>query len=109
MVEPRIDIARIPWDMILLVLGGNAMGKAVESSGLLLKISDILGSSISGMNVFAQHLILTLIVGVLSIFISHTVAALILIPLTVSIVGSENPYLEVIVYFNFIFIYLFIF
>ena len=73
------DFLRMPWNLVILIAGGNVLGEAVESSKLLemagnliLKLpSDLyLISAVSG--------IVMLVAGS---FVSHTVAALILLRL----------------------------
>lgn len=73
------DFLKMPWNLVILIAGGNVLGEAVESSKLLemagnliLKLPDnlYLISAVSG--------IVMLIAGS---FVSHTVAALILLRL----------------------------
>jgi hypothetical protein len=54
-------------------------------------------------------LILTAVVGTISIFVSHTVAAVVLLPLVASILGPDDHHLEMMVFlFLILIIYIFI-
>jgi phosphate transporter len=93
----RTDIAELPWTMILLVLGGGALGKAIEDSKLLELISDIFGGGFGSLPFFVKLLILTLVVAFVSIFVSHTVAAIVLIPIIYSILKTKPEHSELVV------------
>ncbi|KAH7820151.1 putative Divalent Anion:Na+ Symporter (DASS) Family Protein [Monocercomonoides exilis] len=93
---PRTDITQLPWNMILLVLGGGALGESIKSSQLLQLISELFGPSFSTLNIYVQLLILTLVVAFISIFVSHTVAAIVLIPIVNSIIAGSQFHVELI-------------
>lgn len=93
---PRTDIAELPWNMILLVMGGGALGESIKSSHLLDLISELFGPTFSSLNLFVQLLILTAIVAFVSIFVSHTVAAIVLIPIVNSVMGDAAPHIELV-------------
>lgn len=84
-IVPRNALTELPWSMILLVMGGNALGTAIKESNLLTLISDIFGASFSKLNLYLQNFLLSLVVGIVSIFVSHTIAAIVLIPIVASI------------------------
>ncbi|EDO18550.1 hypothetical protein Kpol_2001p55 [Vanderwaltozyma polyspora DSM 70294] len=70
-----------PWSIVVLAMGGIALGKAVSSSGLLATIAGALQRRIehdSAMAVLCIFGVLMLVVGT---FVSHTVSAIIIIPL----------------------------
>lgn len=70
------------WTIVALAMGGIALGKAVSSSGLLKTIAiTIQEKIITGMGIYQICLIFGLLCLVISTFISHTVSALILLPL----------------------------
>jgi len=66
------DFNNFLWNVIMLAMGGIALGKAVESSGLLKTIASQIEAMVQGF----------------SAFVSHTVAALIVLPI-VAEVGSQ--------------------
>lgn len=75
------DVNNFPWSIILLAMGGLALGKAVTSSGLLATIAKSLQEKVMGLDVFVILLIFGLLILVVATFVSHTVAAIIIVPL----------------------------
>lgn len=84
------DLNNFPWSIVWLAMGGIALGKAVTSSGLLATIAMALQKKIMNYNVFVILMIFGILVLVIATFVSHTVAALIIIPL-VKEVGESLP------------------
>ncbi|KAG7661041.1 PHO87 [[Candida] subhashii] len=84
------DLNNYPWSIVLLAMGGIALGNAVTSSGLLATIAMALQKRIMDYNVFVILLIFGILILVVATFVSHTVAALIIIPL-VKEVGESLP------------------
>ncbi|OQO09176.1 hypothetical protein B0A48_06067 [Cryoendolithus antarcticus] len=82
------DFNNFLWTIIILAAGGLALGKAVNSSGLLHTLASSLTSQIDGLGLYPTFLIFTALITVVATFISHTVAALIVLPL-VAQVGSS--------------------
>lgn len=76
------------WNVIVLAMGGIALGKAVESSGLLHTIALHISEHVIGFSVFEVLLVFSVLVLVIATFISHTVAALIVLPIIAKI-GSQ--------------------
>ncbi|KAH7824772.1 putative Divalent Anion:Na+ Symporter (DASS) Family Protein [Monocercomonoides exilis] len=95
---PRTDITELPWNMILLVMGGGALGEAIKDSKLLQLISELFGPTFSQLHAFVQLLILTAIVAFVSIFVSHTVAAIVLIPIVNSVLANSAAHVELILF-----------
>lgn len=85
------DLNNFPWSIILLAMGGLALGKAVSSSGLLATIATALQHKIEHFNVFVILIIFGILILVVATFVSHTVAALIIVPL-VKEVGDKLPH-----------------
>lgn len=84
------DLNNFPWSIILLAMGGLSLGKAVSSSGLLKTIATALQHQIKDFNVFVILIIFGILILVVATFVSHTVAALIIVPL-VKEVGEKLP------------------
>ena len=84
------DLNNYPWSIIVLAMGGIALGKAVGSSGLLSTIAIALQKRIMDYSAYVILLIFGIIVLVFATFVSHTVAALIIVPL-VKEVGDSLP------------------
>ncbi|KAJ4454579.1 Divalent Anion:Na+ Symporter [Paratrimastix pyriformis] len=86
---PRSDIKNLPWHVVLLVMGGSALGKAVESSKLLDLIAGLIQNLLSGASMWTIMTLIALFISVIANFISHTVAALIILPLVAEARGSK--------------------
>lgn len=86
------DLNAFPWSIVILAMGGIALGKAVSSSGLLSTIAKALQKKIENDGVFAILCIFGILMLVVGTFVSHTVSAIIIIPL-VQEVGDKlgNP------------------
>jgi sodium-dependent dicarboxylate transporter 2/3/5 len=90
----REDINGLHWDILILMWGGLALGKAMEISGL--------GQWVVGLPLFAQEgfgLVATfcLLTVVVSIFVSNTPTANLLVPLAMSVPGGDRLLLAVVV------------
>ncbi|KAJ3215380.1 fumarase fum1 [Clydaea vesicula] len=84
------DFNNFLWTVIMLAMGGISLGKAVESSGLLKEITNNLNPMLEGLAPFKCLLIITCVVAVATTFISHTVGALIILPV-VKQIGESLP------------------
>lgn len=82
------DLAEFPWTIILLAMGGIALGSAVQSSGLLSTIGTALQKRVENFGQLSILAIFGIIMLVFGTFVSHTVAAIIIVPL-VQEVGSK--------------------
>ncbi|OUM55301.1 hypothetical protein BVG19_g4811 [[Candida] boidinii] len=82
------DINSYPWSIVILAMGGIALGKAVTSSGLLHLIATSLQEKIGGYPPIAILAIFGALCLVFATFVSHTVSALIIVPL-VQTIGRE--------------------
>ncbi|KAF9433188.1 low-affinity phosphate transporter [Entomortierella beljakovae] len=84
------DFNNFLWTVIILAMGGIALGKAVESSGLLHMIAGKVEEYVEDMTAFQVCCVFVSLVLVVATFISHTVGALIILPI-VAQVGSTLP------------------
>lgn len=84
-VLSKEDFNNFPWTIIILAAGGLSLGKAVRSSGLLQTLADNISSHAHGMSLYAVLVVFSSIILIVSTFISHTVAALIFLPLVASV------------------------
>ena len=92
------DFNNFLWNVIILAMGGIALGKAVESSGLLHTIATEIEEMVTGMSAFEVLFVFSCLVLVIATFISHTVAALIVLPI-VAEVGArlDDPHPRLLV------------
>lgn len=79
------DFNNFPWTIIILAAGGLSLGTAVESSGLLHTVATKISAEVHQLDLYVVLLIFSSLALVIATFISHTVAALILLPLVFNI------------------------
>jgi sodium-dependent dicarboxylate transporter 2/3/5 len=79
----RGDFRKIEWDILFLLGGGLTLGFALDRSGLSVWLVGQL--NLSAMPTYALALIVAVVTILFSTFISHTSAANILIPMTVTL------------------------
>ncbi|CAJ0753709.1 11900_t:CDS:2, partial [Entrophospora sp. SA101] len=79
------DFNNFLWTVIILAMGGIALGKAVYSSGLLHFIAKNIQAMVNGFGVWQVLVVFAILVLVFSTFISHTVAALIILPIVAEV------------------------
>lgn len=79
------DFNNYPWNIVVLAMGGTALGKAVASSGLLATISVAIQQEVQDFLLFGVTLTFGFLILTMATFVSHTVAALIILPLVLEI------------------------
>lgn len=90
----REDINSLHWDILVLMWGGLALGKAMEISGLGQWVVTLPLFSHEGFWLVAVFCISTVVV---SIFVSNTATANLMVPLAMSLPGDNKLLLAVIV------------
>lgn len=92
------DFNNFLWTIIILAAGGLALGKAVNSSGLLHTIAMAITSRVEHLSLYAVMCVFAGLIGVVATFISHTVAALIVLPLVQQVgAGMAEPHPNLLV------------
>jgi phosphate transporter len=92
------DFNNFLWTIIILAAGGLSLGKAVNSSGLLHTIARAITSQVDGLSLYGVLVVFASLILVVATFISHTVAALIILPLVYSVgEGMDEPYPNLLV------------
>lgn len=92
------DFNNFPWTIIILAAGGLSLGKAVRSSGLLHTVAEIVSQKVQGMSLYGVLVVFSSLILVIATFISHTVAALIFLPLVFDVgVAMEQPHPNLLV------------
>jgi phosphate transporter len=76
--------------VVMLAMGGISLGEAVKSSGLLATITESIRPHLMQMSLFTCTVIICGILAVVTSFISHTVGALIVLPIIAEI-GKSLP------------------
>lgn len=80
------DIREIRWDVIILIIGGLSLGLGVSKTGLDEWLS--FQFNIEGLNVYLITAIFSMMIVLISNFMSNTAATNILLPLIVALVSS---------------------
>lgn len=92
------DFNNFLWTIIILAAGGLALGKAVNSSGLLHTIANTITDEVEHLSLYTVMVVFASLILVVATFISHTVAALIILPLVYSVgIGMEEPHPNLLV------------
>lgn len=84
------DFNNFMWTIVILAMGGTTLGKAVTSSGLLNTMASVIKENIEDKPVFVIVLIFGIVILTMATFVSHTVAAMIIVPL-MSQIGANLP------------------
>ncbi|WFC98622.1 low-affinity phosphate transporter [Malassezia yamatoensis] len=79
------DFNNFLWTIVFLAMGGIALGKGVDSSGLLSALDHFVQSNVEGLPLYRVLLLLVGSALVVATFISHTIAAVLLVPLAAQI------------------------
>jgi len=92
------DFNNFPWTIIILAAGGLSLGKAVRSSGLLHTLAELVSREVEGMGLYGVLVVFSTLILVIATFISHTVAALIFLPLVFDVgVAMDQPHPNLLV------------
>ncbi|KAI0288956.1 SPX domain-containing protein [Russula brevipes] len=89
-VLKKDDFEQFLWSVVFLAMGGIALGKGVTSSGLLDKMDVLIRGFVEGRSEFGVVVVLTVVILVVSTFISHTIASVLLVPIAKA-VGENLP------------------
>ncbi|CAO3608096.1 unnamed protein product [Cunninghamella echinulata] len=87
----KADLNNFLWSVVILAQGGMALSYAVETSGLLDIIGHRIASGVDHLSGLAIVFIFGIIVLVFATFVSHTAAALIIIPIVQQIGTTLSP------------------
>lgn len=92
------DFNNFLWTIIILAAGGLCLGKAVTSSGLLHTLANSITARVEHLSLYGVLIVFSVLILIMATFISHTVAALIILPLVRQIgVGMEDPHPNLLV------------
>ncbi|BCS18750.1 putative plasma membrane phosphate transporter Pho87 [Aspergillus puulaauensis] len=92
------DFNNFLWTIIILAAGGLCLGKAVTSSGLLQTMAEGIRERVEDFSLYGVLIVFSTLILVVATFISHTVAALIMLPLVRQIgVSMDDPHPNLLV------------
>jgi sodium-dependent dicarboxylate transporter 2/3/5 len=89
----REDIKHLDWDVLVLMWGGLALGKAMEITGLA---HWVLGLPLFGLDGVSLVMLFAVLAFLLSLFMSNTATASLLVPLAMGLEG-ESPVIMAVV------------
>ena len=93
----EVDFNSLSWHTLFLIGGGNVLGTAVSSSGLLNYISIVI-ASILPMKIFWLAMVCILLFSMLvGTFVSHTVAAIMLLPVIVELGSTLDDTIGIVI------------
>mmetsp|Transcript_31205 Transcript_31205/g.69392 ORF Transcript_31205/g.69392 Transcript_31205/m.69392 type:complete len:781 (-) Transcript_31205:655-2997(-) len=84
-VLSKDDFNGFLWNVVMLAMGGLGLGEAVKSSGLLQSIAEAIQDLVEGMDLTQVMLVFCLMVLIATTFISHTVGAMVILPIVQSV------------------------
>ncbi|KAK4688593.1 phosphate transporter, partial [Tremellales sp. Uapishka_1] len=92
------DFHAFHWSIVFLAMGGIALGKAVLSSGLLDDLDAVLERLVDGLGLYSILIVFSCIALVIATFISHTIAAVLLVPIATRIGDSlDEPHPKLLI------------
>lgn len=77
------DFNGFAWNVVILAIGGSALGKALDKSGLLDAIGSILSDMLSSFSYLMCMAIFCSVLLVITTFVSHSVGAFVFIPIII--------------------------
>eukprot|EP01062_Namystynia_karyoxenos_P083779 TRINITY_DN9715_c0_g1_i1.p1 TRINITY_DN9715_c0_g1~~TRINITY_DN9715_c0_g1_i1.p1 ORF type:complete len:730 (+),score=208.62 TRINITY_DN9715_c0_g1_i1:88-2277(+) len=86
----KANFEQLPWSVVMLAMGGKALGAAVANCGLLGLAATAIFSSLGSLSLWALMGLFTAVAGVLVCFVSHTVGAMVLLPLVQNVGDRLN-------------------
>ncbi|KAG8220315.1 hypothetical protein J3R82DRAFT_3519 [Butyriboletus roseoflavus] len=84
------DFGQFAWTIVFLAMGGIALGNGVRSSGLMDTMDNVIHRTLEGRQIWSVVVVLSVIVLIVSTFISHTIASVFLVPIAQQ-VGKNLP------------------
>ncbi|KAF9230363.1 SPX domain-containing protein [Melanogaster broomeanus] len=89
-VLKKDDFEQFAWTIVFLAMGGVALGQGVTTSGLMNTMDGAIHRILEGKSLYTIVMLLSPVVLVISTFISHTIASVLLVPIAKE-VGKNLP------------------
>nr|BBC28486.1 low-affinity phosphate transporter [Eudorina sp. NIES-3984]BBC28497.1 low-affinity phosphate transporter [Eudorina sp. 2006-703-Eu-15] len=84
------DFNSFLWNVVMLAMGGLSLGEAVKSSGLLKALATDISNLVIHLSIFQITVIFCGMVLVATTFISHTVGAMVILPIVKSVGDNRD-------------------
>ena len=75
------QVSKLPWSIIFLIMGGNALSYAMSESGLISDISSGYSKMFDGTGLWVVVFVTCLIVFIIDVFATHMVTSIIVLPI----------------------------
>lgn len=85
------DFNSFLWNVVMMAMGGMALGYAIKSSGLLYWIATNTYNSIQGLSLWNVLFLFSTFVLIITTFISHSIGAMILLPIVQGVGQQMTP------------------
>lgn len=79
------DLLRLPWDIVLLAMGGSALTVVARRSGLLPALASSLAHVLAGFSPWSRYFFASLTMCLLSTLCSRFIAALVFLPVIIEV------------------------
>ncbi len=86
----RRDLRELPWEILLLIGGGIALGAAIQETGLSRSVVELL--NLNALSPLMAGLIMGTLTALLATFMSHTASANLVAPIALSLSGADPIY-----------------
>jgi len=84
-VLDKNDFKELSWEILILLAGGLALGDAIQSSGLLAILAKLLATAVEHSSLWVIFLTFASFIWLFGNFISHTVAAMLVLPVVANV------------------------
>lgn len=88
------DFNGFSWNVVILAVGGSALGKALDYSGLLAAIGEMIGSALKSFGFFTVMSIFCALLLFITTFVSHSVGAFVFIPIIIQFAQQKFSNIE---------------
>lgn len=85
------DFNGFMWNVVMIAMGGSAVGTIAKESGLLKSIGDIISGKIEGFSFFLTVCLFSGVMLIVATFVSHSVSSAVMAPLLVELAKSKFP------------------
>jgi phosphate transporter len=88
------DFNGFSWNVVILAVGGSALGKGLDYSGLLKAIGNIIATKLDGFSPFVITVIFSAILLFITTFVSHSVGAFVFLPVIIEFGQKSSSFSE---------------
>lgn len=84
------DFNGFSWNVVILAIGGSALGKALDKSGLLSAMGEMMSEALGSFSFIMCMFTFCAILLVITTFVSHSVGAFVFIPIIIQFAITKN-------------------